>query len=565
VKHELESHVVLFLAGMLLASCSHGTEEPANGSRSPGASVPWFREEALARGLAFTHRSGHAKNFYFPELMGGGAALFDMDGDGDLDAFLVQSGSLADPPPPGERHRLFANQGGGRFLDVTEGSGVDVPGYGMGVATGDYDGDGDLDLYVTDVGPNVLLANDGAGRFHDATAQAGVGDAGWGTSACFFDYDADGDLDLFVTNYVRWSRESERTCFDPTGKPDYCSPTEYEAPAQDTLYQNQGDGTFHDVTEAAGLRLAFGNGLGVVAADFDADGRLDLFVANDQTPNQLWLNQGDGTFRDAAALRNCAVDPSGRARAGMGVDAADLDDDQDVDLLVVNMARENDGLFVNQGKYFVEETTRSGIGGANKNRTRFGAGFADFDLDGRLDLFVANGRVNMVMPPLDPADPYAEPNSLWRGTAPLRFEEIQPTGGTDPVLSATSRGAAFGDVDGDGGIDVLVVNRDGPAHLLMNVAPARGHWLRARVLEKNGSNALGASVTFRLGERHVRREVKSGYSYCSASDPAVHLGLGATTHLETLSVRWIDGTVEVFGPFDADRTVSLKRGEGRAH
>ncbi len=549
---------------LLAFGCSEASAPPADSSSAGEPSAPWFREEARERGLVFRHRSGHARDFLFPELMGSGAALFDMDGDGDLDAFLVQSGSLVESPAADDRHRLFENRGDGTFADVTAGSGVEVAGYGMGVASGDYDGDGDVDLFVTNVGPDVLLQNQGGGTFRDVTEDAGVGDPGWGTSACFFDYDVDGDLDLFVVNYVRWSREVERACYDPTGKPDYCSPTEYQAPAHGTLYRNQGDGRFLDASEAAGLRMATGNGLGVVPADFDGDGRLDLFVANDQTPNLLWLNRGDGTFAEVAALRNCAVDTNGRARAGMGVDVADLDDDLDVDLIVVNMARENDGLFRNEGRYFLEETTRAGISAVNRMMTRFGVGFADFDQDGWLDLYVANGRVNMVMPPIDPADPYSEPSTLLRGRPGMRWEPILPAGGTDPPLSATSRGAAFGDVNGDGAVDVLVVNRDAPARLLINVVPARGHWLLVRAVEKHGSDALGASVFVTMGARRTRREIKTAYSYCSASAPLVHLGLGAATRVEELAVRWIDGTEEVFGAFDADRAVTLRRGEGRA-
>jgi len=540
----------------LLVACAPGARAPGE---DPG-SAAWFSEEAEARGLVFRHRSGHAERFLFPELMGGGAALFDLEGDGDLDVFCVQSGSLVAPATGG--HRLFANDGQGRFTDVTAASGVAVPGYGMGVAAGDADGDGDEDLYVTCVGPNVLLSNEGGGRFRNATAEAGVGDPGWGTSAGFFDYDADGDLDLFVANYVRWSLETEQECFDPTGQPDYCSPTAYRAPARDTLYRNEGGGRFVDVSEEAGLSQAFGNGLGVVFADWDGSGTLDVFVANDQTPNQLWLNSGAGTFEDAAELFGVARDPMGGVRAGMGVDAADVDGDDDLDLLVVHLARETDGFFRNRGGHFVEETTRVGIGMGTFRMTRFGVGFADFDQDGWLDLFVANGRVNLMLAPVDPGDPYAEPNSLLRGTSEGRWEPLQPPGGTRAPLVATSRGAAFGDLTGDGAVDVVVVNRDGPAHLLVNRAPERGSALLLRLDEGDGRPARGAHATLVIGERRLRRDVKTAFSYCSSNDPRLHFGLGRHTRVDEVEVTWADGGREKFGPLEAGVHV-LRRGTGR--
>ncbi|MEE8467580.1 MAG: CRTAC1 family protein [Planctomycetota bacterium] len=543
--------------------CGSETHETSPTPADDSLHEAWFQEQSRERGLIFQHRSGHEGMFYFPELMGGGVALFDMDGDGDLDVFLVQSGSLSGDGAPAAQHALFANQGDGTFVDVSATAGVATHGYGMGVAAGDYDGDGDVDLYVTNVGANVLLQNDGTGHFQDVTQAAGVGDESWGTSACFFDYDADGDFDLFVANYVGWSKDTEQDCFDPSGQPDYCSPTTYDAPTRDTLYRNEGDGTFTDISAAAGFGAAYGNGLGVVTGDFDGDGRLDLFVANDQTADQLWLNQGDDTFRDAAELRGCARDRNGSARAGMGTDTADLDDDGDLDILVVHLARETDGLFLNQGTHFREETARAGIGQADIQMTRFGVGFADFDNDGLLDIFVASGRVNLTMQPISSEDPYAEPNVLLRGVGPCRWEVSSSGGGTAHPLIATSRGVAFGDLDGDGAIDLVVVNRDGPAHLLMNRAPARGHWLLAKIVEYGAADALGASVTFSVGDRRVRRDVKPGYGYCTANDPRVHLGLGELARVDEVVVRWLDGTRESFGPRQADRTIVLRRGEGR--
>ncbi|MFT5152380.1 MAG: hypothetical protein ACI841_002378 [Planctomycetota bacterium] len=407
------------IAALVLAACGsdESTQGPSSDTTSDGAQTRpafWFEECAEDRGLAFVHRSGHDERFLYPELMGGGAALFDMDGDGDLDAVLIQSGSLL--ATGNTAHQLFENNAG-QFRDVSEGSGVQVPGYGMGVTTGDYDRDGDVDLYITNVGSNRLLANDGSGHFQDVTETAGVGDLGWGTSATFFDFDSDGHLDLFVANYLDWSLETEMDCNNPTGQADYCGPAGYESPARDTLYHNRGDGSFEDVTLEKGMAEMRGNGLGVVAGDFDSDGTLDLFVANDLTPDRLWLNipNGEG-FVDMAEVRGCARDRYGNNRAGMGVDAADVDGDDDLDLLVVHMARERDGFFRNAGRHFVEETSKVGIGTGNFGRTRFGVGFHDFDADGYLDLFYANGRVNLLMDPLTEGDPYAEPDTLMQGS-----------------------------------------------------------------------------------------------------------------------------------------------------
>jgi len=488
--------------------------------------------------------------------MGGGAALFDMDGDGDLDAYLVQSGNVANPANKGDGNRLFRNRGKGLFEDVTAASGADAAGYGMGVATGDYDNDGDVDLYVTNLGANVLLRND-RGRFSDVTATAGVAGSGWSTSAAFVDYDADGDLDLFVTRYIDWTPGTERQCFSLTGVPDYCSPRNYDAPTTDLLFRNDGNGTFSDVTADAGLKSAAGNGLGVVAADFNGDGRIDLFVANDGTPNHLWINSGGGRFSEQALLAGVALDQDGRAKAGMGVHAADVDADADQDLLVVNLDGESDSFFRNEQSYFVDDTAAVGLRTVSRPFTRFGMALVDFNNDGLLDLFEANGRVGLQSEKFSD-DPYAEPNILFRGIAGGRFEQIPQAGLRQPLV-ATSRAAAFGDIDDDGGIDILVSNRDAPAHLLRNVVPNRGHWLSIRVLDEHGRDALGAELTLTIGTKRVRTDVRAAYSYMAGNDPRVHVGLGDATRVDQVQVRWpAHGAVESFGPFDADRTVTIR-------
>ena len=504
-----------------------------------------------------------------PESAAGGAALVDIDGDGFLDAYLIQSAGA---------NRLFHGSGDGRFQDVTEGSGAGDTGYGMGVAAGDADNDGDLDLYVTNVGPNVLLRNDsvdGQIRFTDVTVPAGVGHPGFGSSAAFVDIDRDGDLDLFTVNYLAWSEAGELDCWNSLGERDYCNPASYDAPAVDVLYRNDGPGPdgdlrFTDVSREAGLGTAFGNGLGVVTADVNGDRWIDIFVANDATENQLWINMShslasgetgrDIRIEDQALVSGCAMDEDGKAKAGMGVDAADLDDDGDPDLLVMNLTTESDSFYQNEGTYFADRTAAVGLGTVSRKLTRFGVGLIDFDNDGYLDLYEAAGRVARQAERFA-ADPYAEPNLLFRGTG-SRFEEVQPRGGTAELLAGGSRAAAFGDVDNDGGIDVLVINRDGPAHLLRNLVSGRGHWILFRVLDEHGRDALGARVRLRLGERRLSRDVRSAYSYCAANDPRVHIGLGQTTEVHEVTVDWPDGTGETFGQFNADRVVLLRQGTG---
>jgi hypothetical protein len=555
-----------WIAGVVIASVTvacGGAAPTSTPAAVPASSSPWFADEAASRGLTLRHRSGHAGTvFRLPEIMGGGAALFDMDGDGDLDALLVQSGTLGGPDT-GPRHRLYRNDGSGRFADVTAGSGADVAGYGMGVATGDYDGDGDPDVYITNLGANVLLRNDGGGRFTDVTAAAGVAGSGWSTSAAFVDIDADGWLDLFVTRYLGWTPERERQCFSLTGVVDYCSPKNYDAPTTDLLFRNTGRGTFADVSASSGITGAVGNGLGVVADDVDGDGRIDLFVANDGTPNHLWVNQGGGRFVEAALQRGVAIDQDGAPKAGMGVHVADVDGDADNDLLVMNLDTESDSYFRNDGRFFVDATNSVGLRVVSRRFTRFGMAMLDFDNDGRLDLYEANGRVGLQGETFA-ADPYAEPSLLFRGVDGPRFEEVQPRGGVAAPIIRTARAAAFGDIDNDGGVDVLVANRDETPTLLRNVVQARGHWLMVSVQDARGADALGAQLTVRAGGRAVRRDVRTAYSYLAANDPRVHVGLGAVTAVEAIDVRWPDGMTERFGPFEIDRVVTVRRGTGTA-
>ncbi len=548
----------------ILVLCAAGCSQPSrDAAPSPAPGGPaWFEEIAAARGLTFVHRSGHETRHLLPEIMGGGAAFFDLDGDGHLDLLLVQSGRISAPPGTPAGHRLYRNRGDGTLEDVSDRSGIAaVSGYGMGAATGDYDNDGDVDLYITGLGANVLLQNDGRGHFVDVTATAGAAGSGWSTSATFVDIDADERLDLFVTRYLDWSLETERECYSLTGSIDYCSPKNYDAPATNLLFRNNGNGTFTDISRAAGLGVAVGNGLGVIADDVNGDGRIDVFVANDGTPNHLWINLGHARFAESALMSGVAIDQDGAPKAGMGVHAGDVDDDGDNDLIVMNLDTEADSFFRNEGRFFIDDTTSVGLRVASRRFTRFGVALMDFNNDGRLDLYEASGRVGLQAETFS-ADPYAEPNLLFRGVAVGRFAEVSPRGGTTQPLVATSRAAAFGDFDNDGGVDILVANRDAAPHLLRNVAPGRGHWLLLRVLDRHGRDAVGATLSIVAGTRTMRRDVRTGYSYLAANDPRVHVGLGDLTKVESVTVRWLDGTRERFGPFDADQIAEIRRGKG---
>jgi len=546
-----------------LAACEAGATSSVGPPVDESAPIEiWLEETASRSGVDFRHRSGHESRYYMPESVSGGAGFFDADGDGDLDIYLLQSGSLVDPAKRLPGNQLYENLGDGTFRNITHGSGAEDDGYGMGLACGDYDNDGDTDLYVTNEGPDTLLRNDGSGRFEDVTAAAGLGQDGWGASTGFFDYDRDGDLDLFVVNYVDWSVETAIVCRGRMGE-DFCSPGWYGAPDRDVLYRNNGDGTFTDVTESSGIGSDYGNGLAVLFGDFDSDGWPDIFVANDATPDILWINRHDGTFVNNASIAGCALGETGSATASMGVTAGDLDDDGDPDLMVCNFAHEEDSLFINDGGQFTHATTRAGLGSVSPHFTRFGMGWADLDNDGRLDLYQAAGRI-LRGRSSHGDNPYAEPNLLFRGLPGPRFREIRPRGGTRELLVAASRAAAFGDFDNDGGVDILVANMDDPPYLLRNVVPDRGGWITFRVIDEHGRDAEGATLSVRAGGKTITRDVRTAYSYLACNDPRVHVGLGSVARVDEVTVLWVDGATERFGPFDAGRIVTLRRGEGGA-
>jgi hypothetical protein len=525
-----------------------------------------FRALPDAAGLVFAHDNGARGEFHLPEIMGSGAALFDYDSDGDLDVFLVQGA-------PGESSRLFRNDlerdaaGAARlrFTDVTARAGVGLRAVGMGAAVGDYDGDGALDLYVTAFGSNTLYRNTGDGTFSDVTRTAGVDDQRWSTSAAFLDYDRDGDLDLFVANYVDFTVAARKACVDALGAPDYCAPSAYR-PVPDRLFRNQGDGTFVDVTEVSGISRAYGAGLGVTVGDYNGDGWLDLYVANDATPNQLWINRRNGTFEDEGWLSGAAVNAAGRPEGSMGIASADYDGDADEDLFVTNLARETFVLYVNDGRgNFEDRRAKSGIALPTAAMTGFGTAWLDYDRDGRLDLVVANGAVSTIEAQRGASRPFRQRNQLFRQGEGGHLREVTAAAGRAFEPQDVGRGLALGDIENDGDVDVLLTHNGGPARLLLNGATS-GHWLSIRAASP-GRNAwgLGARVgVVRTGRPPLWRRVGTDGSYLSASDARTYFGLGDAPAIDHVIIEWPDGYRERWNTVTADREVVLKRGSGQA-
>ena len=567
----------IVIAVFCFSTINHSANSQSTRKKAP-ATI--FVEAAEKVGLNFHHYNGMTGKFFLPEIMGGGAAVVDYDNDGDLNVFLVQ-GSVLEPgtqpnatlfpwhqsdPPTGRLFRNDLNLGTDnssklKFSDVTQKSEIVAKGYGMGVAVGDINNDGWPDLYLTNLGSNQMLLNKGDGTFTDVTTKTATDDRRWSTSASFLDYDRDGWLDLMVVNYADFSTTNNPSCYAATSARDYCTPRVFQAPGNRLLH-NRRDGTFEDVTVAAKVDREFGHGLGVVAADYDDDGLTDIFVANDGDPNQLWINQKNGTFKNEALLAGAAVNRDGKAEAGMGVDAGDFNGDGTDDIFVTHLMDETNTLFTNLGSITFEDRTReAGLGTPGRRFTGFGTLFFDYDNDGWFDLFVANGAVQLLPELMSKGDryPLGQPNQLFHNSGNGRFVEIIEEAGPSFQFLDVSRGAAFGDVDNDGDTDVLVTNNNGKPRLLLNEAGNRNHWLGLRIIGKNGRDLLGTKVEIVITKNRIlRRRVRTDGSYLSANDPRVLVGLGNSRSVEAIRVRWPDGRMkEITGPL-VDRYITIK-------
>jgi len=544
----------------LAAASIDGQRSVPAQSASRGAAIT-FENIAVQAGLDFTHINGASPEKHMVETMGSGGLFFDYDNDGWLDIFLVDGGSLtARDVMARARNRLYHNRGNGTFEDVTASSGIAHTQYGMGACAADYDNDGYVDLYVTNAGPNALYHNTGHGTFTDVTRSAGVGSSSLGTSCAFADVDNDGFVDLFVTNYVDLS--VERRCGDSRTRA-YCRPELYKGLPY-VLYHNNGNGTFTDITREAGVYTTAGKGLGVVFGDYDDDGWVDFFVANDLAPNFLFHNTGRGHFRDVGLLAGVAVASDGKARAGMGVDFGDYDGDGKLDVVVTNFMLEAHNLFRNLGNgLFADATYESGLGVPTLPFVGFGVSFLDYDNDGRLDLAIANGHVLDNAEHFSPNATYAQRNLLFHNEGGGRLKEVGRSAGPGFALEKVHRGLAVGDIDNDGNLDLLITNNGQAVDLLRNAGGDRGNSLLVKLVgKKSNRDAIGARLRVTAGGSTQIREVKAGSSYLSQSDVRVHVGVGAATVIDRIDIRWPAGESEVVRNVAANQRITIVEGEG---
>jgi len=526
-----------------------------------------FTDISPSSGVSFKHANGKSGRYYFIETVASGGGFIDYDGDGDLDIYLLNGTDIPgfEPEEP-LSNVLYRNNGDGTFIDVTEESGVgNEGGYGMGLAVADYDNDGDDDLFLTNFGENVLYRNNGDGTFTDATVQTRLTtprNPMFSTSAAFVDYDRDGHLDLFVCGYVDFTFESNKRCVRDNIR-SYCDPDVYNGVA-DLLFHNNGDGTFTDVSAAAGIANPEGKGLGVVCGDYDGDGWPDIFVANDRTPDFLYHNNGDGTFTDEALLSGVAYGEDGIARAGMGADFGDYDHNGSPDIYVTNFSMEPNSLFRNNANgTFTETTFGAGVGNPTLTFLAFGTAFFDYDNDGWLDLFAANGHVIDNVEKFDQSVTYAETNQIFRNNRDGRFTDVSDRLGAPFQVRRVHRAAAFGDMDNDGDIDVLVTNVNGRPELLRNDGGNQQHSLLiGAVGNRRNRNGIGAKITVVAGDLRQHKEVRTTYSFMSSNDARVHFGLGAYTAVDSIIVDWPSGVQDRLADIHADQRITIEEGAG---
>jgi enediyne biosynthesis protein E4 len=545
----------LGLAAIALAAVATSGQQPAEG----------FVNVAQRAGIDFHHVNGASAVRHLPEIMSGGGLFFDYDNDGWQDIFLVDGGSLVDRPTASRaRHRLYHNRGNGTFEDTTARSGIVHQQYGMGACAADYDNDGFIDLYVTNFGPNALYHNNGGKSFVDVTRTAGVGSSSFGASCAFADVDRDGYVDLFVTNYVDARLDNNIFCGDAASRLRvYCHPLNF-APLASVLYHNNGNGTFTDISQKAGIGQHRGNGLGVVVGDYDDDGWPDIFVANDTTPNFLYHNEGGGVFKEVALAAGVSVAADGRPRAGMGTDFGDYDNDGRLDLFVTNHELETHTLFRNLGRgLFAETTTESGVGVETLPYVGFGTQFFDFDNDGDLDLAIVNGHVMNDSGHFRPGSKEAQRKLLFRNDGGGRFREVGRTSGPGFAVEAVGRTLVAGDIDNDGALDLLVTNNGGLAELLRNGGGSDNNAVLLKLVgTRSNRGAIGARVRLTAGGATQIREIKAGSGYLGESDLRVHFGIGRAASITRIDVRWPSGETENLQNIAANQILTITEGRG---
>ena len=529
-----------------------------------GESGVTFTDVTKESGITFQHEDGRSYKKYFVETLGSGVALFDYDNDNDVDIYLVNGTNLdsADVAPDA-MNRLYRNDGTGRFVDVTDASGVGDRGYGVGVCVGDYNNDGWLDMYVTNFSANVLYQNNGDGTFTDRTAEAGVQALEWSAGCAFADVDADGDLDLYVANYVNFSVKTHTPC-RVNGILVYCSPRVYDG-VKDVFFRNNGDGTFTEDTKNAGFDNVAARGLGATFADYDADGDADLYVANDADANFLYNNDGNGRFQEQSQFSGVALSEHGLVENGMGVAFGDYDNDTWLDLTVTNFQHQTNTLYHSDGgEFFTDQTYSSGTGDISLPYLAWGVNFFDFDHDGFLDIFVANGHIHDNVTLVDNSTTYAQLNHLFWNSGNGTFADVTAESGSGLALQHSSRGSAVGDIDNDGDLDLVVSNVGDRADILQNDGGERsGNWINLKLIGTvSNQAAIGTRVLLKAGASHQVREVQSGSSYLSQNDLRLHFGVG-TQETVALEIRWQNGRVQQFEDVPVNRFLKIVEGDNR--